>query len=102
MNIVDTIGLTACIITTAYTSLGMPVQIFQNYKTKSTAGLSLPMMCMALCTFTSWVIYGFVKPSPDWYVIVSNGPGVLCIGCILLQFYLYRGTSVAKADLPKP
>ena len=102
MNIVDTIGFTACIITTAYTSLGMPVQIYQNYKTKSTAGLSLPMMCMALCTFTSWVVYGLVKPIPDWYVIVSNGPGVVCIASILVQFYLYRGNNAATPALPKP
>ena len=90
MNVVDTIGLGACIITTVYTSFGLPVQVYKNYKNKSVEAFSLVMTLMMLLTFTSWVVYGFVKPSPDYYVIVSNLPGAVCATLLLVQFALYR------------
>lgn len=90
MPLVDIIGTIACVITTIYTSLGLPVQIYKNHQGKSTEGLSLSMMIMSFCTFSSWVAYGFIKAKPDWYVIISNAPGSICIALILLQFRLYR------------
>lgn len=90
MTTVDTVGTVACVITTIYTSLGLPVQVHKNYKAKSASALSLPMMIMSFCTFSSWVLYGAIKPAPDWYVIISNGPGVVFIAVVLLQFFLYR------------
>lgn len=94
MNAVDTVGTIACAITTIYTCLGLPVQVHKNYTQKSMAGLSLPMMIMSFCTFSIWVLYGGIKPVPDWYVIISNGPGVLFIGMILVQFFLYRSKKI--------
>lgn len=96
MNTVDTVGTVACVITTIYTSLGLPVQVRKNFEAKSASALSLPMMIMSFCTFTSWVLYGAIKPTPDWYVIISNGPGVIFIAAILFQFFLYRNKT------PKP
>ena len=96
MTTVEIVGWTACVITTVYTALGLPTQVLKNHKQRSTAGLSLPMMSMSFCTFTSWVIYGLIKPEPDWPVVISNSPGVLFIGLILVQFFVY---GVAK---PKP
>jgi uncharacterized protein with PQ loop repeat len=101
MNIIDLVGLVACIITTIYTAFGLPVQVLKNHREKSTAGLSLPMMSMAFCTFTSWVVYGFVKPIPDWYVIISNGPGVVCTALILVQFYLYGLQKPSSPGVPR-
>jgi uncharacterized protein with PQ loop repeat len=98
MNAVDTVGTVACVITTIYTSLGLPVQVHKNYTQKSVSGLSLPMMVMSFCTFNSWVLYGAIKPIPDWYVIISNGPGVLFIGVVLVQFFLYRNNKAAGSQ----
>ena len=98
MNMVDTIGLSAAIITTVYTSFGLPVQVYKNFQNKSVEAFSLVMTLMMLLTFTSWVVYGFVKPTPDWYVIVSNTPGALCAAIILVQFALYRKPPAAAGQ----
>lgn len=89
---VEIAGYVATTITVIYTCFGLPVQIVKNSRSKSTEGISLVMMLMTFCTFTSWVTYGAVKPQPDWFVIVSNAPGSVCILIILVQFYLYRET----------
>jgi uncharacterized protein with PQ loop repeat len=93
MDIVDTLGTVALVITVIYTCFGLPVQIRKNYQDKSVAGLSLFLMVMLLFTFSSWVAYGWVKPIKDWYVIASNFPGAVCVAIILVQFKLYQGNS---------
>jgi hypothetical protein len=69
------------------------VQIYKNYKSKSTEGLSLFLMIMLLFTFSSWCVYAGVKPDPDWFVIGSNGPGAVAVIIILGQFVAYRRPS---------
>ena len=93
MNLVDTIGCTALIITLTYTCLGLPAQIRKNYVNKSTAGLSLFMTIMLLLTFSSWVTYALVKSPQDWYIAGSNFPGAICVVIVLCQFRLYRAHS---------
>lgn len=90
MSIVDIWGWIALVITVIYTCFGLPVQIYKNFKSKSTEGLSLFLMIMLLFTFSSWVVYATVKQPKDWYVIASNFPGAVCVLIILTQFVLYR------------
>lgn len=83
-------GWIAAIITTIYSGFGLPVQVRRNYIGKSVQGISLVMTVLQLLTFSSWVVYAAMKPTPDWYVIVSNAPGAICDVLILCQFALYK------------
>ena len=90
MALVDIMGFTALIVTIVYTGLGLPVQIYKNFKSKSTHGLSLSMMVLLLITFLTWVVYAAVKTPPDFYIIISNSIGFFSVAVILWQFYIYR------------
>jgi uncharacterized protein with PQ loop repeat len=90
MDPVNIMGWIATIVTITYTSYGLPVQFFKNYKKKSTQGLSLSMIIMMFMTFLSWVIYAAMKSPPDYYIMVCNFIGAVGVLCILIQFWLYR------------
>lgn len=88
MDTINIVGITASIISVIYTGLGMPVQIYKNYSSKSTSGLSLSMMILLFMTLISWVVYGILKS--DWYIIIPNFIGSLSVTVIFIQFWLYR------------
>ena len=88
MDTINVVGITASIISVIYTGLGMPVQIYKNYSSKSTSGLSLSMMILLFMTLISWVVYGILKN--DWYIIIPNFIGSLSVTVIFIQFWLYR------------
>jgi len=87
---VDIVGTAAFLITVTYTCIGLPIQVRKNYLNKSMGGISLFMMVVLFFTFSSWIIYGFVKFPRDWYIIGSNIPGAACVFVILCQFWAYR------------
>jgi uncharacterized protein with PQ loop repeat len=90
MNPVDIMGWIATIVTISYTGYGLPVQLFKNYKKKSTEGLSLSMIMMMFLTFLSWVIYAAMKLPPDPYIMICNSIGALGAFLMLIQFWIYR------------
>jgi uncharacterized protein with PQ loop repeat len=90
MDPVDIIGWIATIVTIAYTSYGLPVQFYKNYKKKSTEGLSPSMIVMMFLTFLSWVIYAAMKSPPDFYIMVCNFIGAVWAFIILIQIWIYR------------
>lgn len=90
MRTVEIFGWLALIITVLYTCLGIPAQIRQNVKQKSTAGLSLTTYILSLMCFSVWVVYGALKTPRDWFIIASNFPGAIFIAVILHQFWKYR------------
>jgi uncharacterized protein with PQ loop repeat len=98
MDIVDVVGIIALIITIIYMGYGLPVQIYKNFKAKSTKNLSLSMVILLLLTLTTWVIYGFVKIPTDWYIVISNSIGVISSLVILSQFWIYRANSLRQRD----
>ena len=85
---VDTVGMTAFVISLVYTGIGLPAQILANHRRKAMHGLLLFMNVVLLLTFSIWIIYGSMKK--DWYIVGSNAPGLACIVIILFQFYIYR------------
>jgi len=91
MNAENIAGTAALVITLVYTCFGMPTQIYHNYVSKSTAGLSRFLMFMTFLTFTAWVTYASVKTPPDFYILSSNLIGAFFTAVILVQFFLYRG-----------
>jgi uncharacterized protein with PQ loop repeat len=82
------VGWMALAITVVYTCLGLPAQITENRRKQSVEGLSLCMTVLLTLTFSSWVLYGVLKS--DWYIVVSNFPGVVCAAIMLVQFRRYR------------
>lgn len=90
MDPVDIMGWIATIVTVAYTSYGLPVQFYKNYKKKSKEGLSLSMIVMMFLTFLSWVIYAAMKSPPDCYIMVRNSTGAVWAFIILIQIWIYR------------
>jgi len=89
LKTVDIVGTAAFLITVTYTCIGLPIQVRKNYLNKSMGGISLFMMVVLFFTFSSWIIYGFVKFPRDWYIIGSNIPGAFCVFVILCQFWFY-------------
>ena len=85
---IDLIGKIACIITIVYTAFGLPTQILRNYKMKTVGNLSPFLFTLLFLTFSSWVVYGAVKP--DWYVAVPNAVGAFFDFILLCQIFYYR------------
>ena len=96
MNFADFMGLTALIVTIVYTGFGLPVQIYKNFKSKTTYGLSLSMMILLFLTFLSWVVYAWVKTPQDFYIIISNSIGLFSVSIIIYQFWIYRSRTPSK------
>ncbi len=90
MDKVSLVGTVASAVTIAYTCCGLPLQIVKNYRSRSTAGLSLFMMGLAFLTLLCWVVYALVKVPRDWFILVSNAPGALFALVILAQCVHYR------------
>jgi uncharacterized protein with PQ loop repeat len=90
MDPVDIMGWIATAVTITYTSYGLPVQFYKNYKSKSTEGLSRSMVTMMFLTFLSWVIYAAMKSPPDYYIMVCNFIGAVGAFFMLIQFWVYR------------
>ena len=86
MATVEAVGLIATGVTLIYLGLGLPAQIIKNYKGKSVEGLSKFLYIALFLTAVSWITYAILKP--DYYILVSNIPGVIAGGIILIQFCL--------------
>jgi len=94
---VDIVGWLALIVTLIYTCLGLPVQIYKNYKRKSTEGVSLFLIFFCGCTFLLWSIYALIKDPKDWYIFGSNFPGFIFTTGLLSQFWFYRYKEINKS-----
>jgi len=68
--------------------IGLPDQIRKNYKRKSTEGLSTVFVLMGLLSYVLWTLYGALKH--DWVVVLGQGVGVVTMGIIAWQVWLYR------------
>ncbi len=85
MNLETSIGFSACIITTLYTSVGLASQLWINHLRKSTKQLSFIMLILMFLTFSSWVVYGLYHH--DLYILVPNLIGtVLSFGLNIQKF----------------
>jgi uncharacterized protein with PQ loop repeat len=93
MTINDMAGWAASIGSIVYLSLGLPLQIRQNYRNKSTRGLSLSLIVFMCVSISLWLAYAWTKQPKDWFIFASNFPGLVFSLVLLLQFAIYRGRS---------
>ncbi len=85
----DILGVIAVCFSLALACIGLSAQAIKNYRRKSCEGLSPVLTLAVFCAYLSWGLYGLVKP--DYYVLSSQGFGVVMSGILLLQFRKYRG-----------
>jgi uncharacterized protein with PQ loop repeat len=78
----------AAISSLAIVLQGYPSQIISNWRRKSCEGLSLSLFILLFCASTFWSLHGWSKR--DWFLIVSQVPGVALTLVILMQCYVYR------------
>lgn len=71
-----------------FAAIGLPAQIRKIYKSKSTDGLSLFTQITLLWMASSWAAYALAIK--NWFILVSNIPGVVCAVILLVQFWIYR------------
>lgn len=84
----DMLGIVAVCFLLALSLFGLMAQALKNYQRKSCEGLSLILTFTVFCAYLSWGLYGVVKP--DYYVLSSQGFGVIMSGVLLVQFRIYR------------
>lgn len=85
---VSILGNLAMISSLAIVIIGLPAQIWSNYKRKSTEGLSPFLIYAAVVTYTLWSSYAWCKP--DWYMVRAYTPGCLLSLILLFQYFYYK------------
>ena len=68
--------------------IGLPVQIYKNFKRKSVEGISLPLFLLYFSAYVIWLWYG-IRIS-EWPIIIPNIPAIIASGLLLTQFITYR------------
>jgi uncharacterized protein with PQ loop repeat len=68
--------------------IGLPHQIVENYKRKSTQGVSLPNHAIGFFAYACWTFYGYLNF--DWVLIYGQFLGVITEGIVVIQILSYR------------
>ena len=68
--------------------IGIPDQIRQNFKRKSTEGVSFPNQTVGFLAYFFWTFHGILRH--DATLIYAQGLGMVVTGIVLFQFFLYR------------
>lgn len=87
-TLIGVIGTATTIVAVLVKFVGLPDQVIKNYKRKSTEGLSVPFFLLGLLSYALWTFYGILKG--DKVVALGQGAGVLTMGVIAYQIWLYR------------
>lgn len=87
-TLISVVGAATATVAILVKVVGLPDQIRKNHRRKSTEGLSVPFFLMGLLSYVLWTIYGLLQK--DWVVALGQGAGVLTMGAIAYQIWLYR------------
>ena len=90
------LGSMAAISSLTVIFVGVPRQIYENHRRKSCDGLSFLLILIVTIGYIFWAAYGFSKD--DIFLAVSQTPGALFYGVILLQFRVYKNAKVGSSD----
>ncbi len=82
------VGVLGMVMSYVVALVGLPSQILENYRRKSTEGLSLMLWVLSLLNISSWFAYGLLRG--DRWIIAANVPWLVFIPILLLQFWIYR------------
>ena len=84
------LGFIAMALGLVVTLLGFPMQILRNWKRKSVEDLSLPMWILFFLSSTTWVLYGYFRAVPDYFLVIPSLFGGLFTGIIIIQIIIYK------------
>jgi uncharacterized protein with PQ loop repeat len=87
-KLIAAVGVITTVISILVKVIGLPDQIRKNYKRKSTSGLSVPFFVLGLVSYALWTLYGVLKQ--DFVLILGQGAGMITMGIIAWQIYIYR------------
>ena len=88
-TLVAILGIMTVVVAILVKFVGLPDQVRKNYKRKSTEGLSVPFFLLGLLSYFLWTLYGLI--TNDVVVALGQGAGVVTMGIIAYQIWLYRG-----------
>jgi uncharacterized protein with PQ loop repeat len=91
LQIIAVVGVVTTAISILVKIIGLPDQIHKNYSRKSTTGLSVPFFVLGFVSYGLWTLYGSLKG--DWVLILGQGAGMITMGIIAWQIYIYRHSS---------
>lgn len=89
MNELAILGFMTAAVSILVKAIGLPDQIRKNHKRKSTQGLSVAFFALSFFAYLLWTIYGYAKG--DWVVFYGQGFGMITMGIIAYQIWIYRG-----------
>lgn len=89
VNAIAIVGFITAAVSILVKVVGLPDQIRKNYQRKSTKGLSVAFFVIGFFSYLLWTIYGFMKR--DWVVFYGQGFGMITMGIIAYQIWIYRG-----------
>ena len=84
------IGFLTVTIAVLVKVIGLPDQIRQNRKRRSTKGLSTPFFALGFLSYVLWTVHGFLQT--DWVLVIGQGVGMITMGIIVLQVWKYRNS----------
>jgi uncharacterized protein with PQ loop repeat len=82
------LGIAALIVSLCVIAFGLTAQVRKNYQRKSCEGLSLTLISVTFVAYAVWTAYGISKP--DWFLILSQGPGAILALVLLSQYLKYH------------
>ena len=81
-------GTLATVASLVIIVVGLPAQIIKNYRRKSCDGMEPLLVYSAFVAYALWSFYGWTKP--DWFIFVSQTPGLLMAFVLVFQLFYYR------------
>jgi hypothetical protein len=92
METIETIfGYLTLVSALIMTSIGLPSQIWRNYKTK-TSGLALILLIITLAVYVSRVTYTSIRQ--DYFILIPDCIGLICSIVLCVQHFRYKNSSL--------
>ena len=84
----DLIGSAATLASLAFAFLGLPHQIYRNWKQGDCEGVAPTLIYAGVCTYTLWALYGWTKP--DYFIAWAQTPGAIFAWILVYQMTKYK------------
>lgn len=88
-------GTLAMIASLAVVIIGLPHQIYTNWRRKSCEGISPSLIYASCFIYPLWALYGWTKPDP--FIIFAQTPGSILAFILLFQLLYYGNRARAKS-----
>jgi uncharacterized protein with PQ loop repeat len=99
MKYMALIPILTTVLSIAVKIIGLPAQIKNNHRRKTTEGLSISFMVFTLLSYAMWVVHGV--QIHDNALVIGQGLGVVASGVIIYQMFIYRKNRRSKSESGK-